>query len=152
MQVLDEELVEGHAGSLLHQHDAAGSSLLLRPRDALHGLQADPHQRRVEAEPRGLFQHLGPQLPLWDVMVSDLPGHWIPLPLCPLPLLHPQLLSRSVHPGNKTKCGSITNVDADVLRLDYSGSSHCVRLVDGVLLLTVHKSIVSVWEPGNGFG
>lgn len=59
-QVLDEEITEGHAGSLLHQHDDAGSSPLLRPRGAVPGLQEDPHQGRVEAEPRGFFQHLGP--------------------------------------------------------------------------------------------
>lgn len=101
--MLDEELTEGHAGSLLHQHDGAGSSPLLRLRDALHGLQADPHQGRVEAGPRGLFQHLGPQLPLWDVVVSDLPRHWIPLHFCPLSFLHPQLLSRSVQAGKEKK-------------------------------------------------
>lgn len=126
LQVLDEDIAEGHAGSLLHQHGGAGCPPLLRLRDAVHGLQADPHQGRVEAGPRGLFQHLGPQLPLWHVMVSDLPGLWIPLHFCPLPFLHPQLLSRSVQAGKEKKCCSITNLDADMLLLDYSVSSDCV--------------------------
>lgn len=95
-QVLDEGHQQGLAGPLLHQFDSPGRPGVLRPCDALPGLQADPNQGRMEAEPGGFSQHLGPQLPLWDNLGSGLPGLWTSLYICSLPLLHPHLFSRSV--------------------------------------------------------
>lgn len=95
-QVLDERHQRGLAGPLRHQCDNAGGTGGLGPCDAVPGLQADPKQRRMEAEPGGFFQHLGPQLPVWHNLESSLPGLWTSLCICYLPLLHPQLISRSV--------------------------------------------------------
>lgn len=78
-QVLDAEHPQGFAGPLFHQHDSPGGPGVLGHRDALPGLQGDPHQGRMAAEPRGFSQHLGPQLPLRDVLGFDLPGLWVPL-------------------------------------------------------------------------
>lgn len=97
VQVLDENKhQQGLAGSLFHHHDGPGHSGVLGHCHALPGLQEDQPQGRVEEEPRGFPQHLGPQLPLWNNLGSDLPGLRAPLWLGSFPLLHPQLFSRSV--------------------------------------------------------
>lgn len=95
-QVLDEWHPQGLAGPLFHQHDNPGRPGVLGHCDAHHCLQTDPHQGWMEAEPCGFFQHLGSQLSLWDNLGSDLPGLWTSLWCHSLPVLHPQLFSRSV--------------------------------------------------------
>lgn len=72
-QVLDERRLQGQAGALFHQHDDPGRPGVCGRCDALPGLPGDPHQGRVEAEPRGFLQYLGPQLPLRDNLGFHLP-------------------------------------------------------------------------------
>lgn len=92
--MLDAEQRKGSAGSLRHQPDTAGHLGFLGSGDALLGLQRDPEQRRVEAEPRGLPQYLGSELSLWNHVGSHLLGLWATHRLHSFSLLHPQLISR----------------------------------------------------------
>ena len=92
--MLDERQRQCLAGPVLHHHNDAAGGGAVGLRDARLGLQADPQQGGVEAEPSGFLQHVGPQLPLWDNLVS---GLWAVLRVLCFPFLHPQLLSRLVN-------------------------------------------------------
>lgn len=106
----------------------------------------------MEAEPRGLLQHVGPELPLRNHLVSGL--LWTSLRvLCP-PFLHPQLLSRFI----------MLNNDTVMFFFFYSSvlsvSPRCsVRVWTGLFSLLPQWlggyiwrlcCIVSVWELDNG--
>lgn len=94
--MLDERQCQCLAGTLLHHYDNPGGGGVVGLRDARLSFQADSQQGRMEAEPCGFLQHVGPKLPLWDNLVSGLLPLWTILSALCLPFLHPELLSRFV--------------------------------------------------------
>lgn len=70
--MLDEGQSPCLAGPLLHHSEHPGGGGAVGLRDAVPGLPADPQQGRVEAEPPGFLQHVGPELPLRDHLAPGL--------------------------------------------------------------------------------